>query len=133
MIPDFAAKMLSLNNMRNSDFSWGRMQQKASEDIKNELCANRLVQPYKLQKEATVSTDASEETIGGAVSQEGNPVLYVSRKLTPVEQNYLKIEREALKLCLWSQDGSNSFLGNNLPYRRTANHSNMSLHETKRS
>ena len=36
--------------MRNSDFSWGKMQQKAFEDIKNELCANPLVQPYSLQK-----------------------------------------------------------------------------------
>ena len=28
MIPDFATKMLPLNNMRNSDFSWDKMQQK---------------------------------------------------------------------------------------------------------
>ena len=45
MVPDFATKMLPLNNMRNSDFSWGKMQQKAFEDIKNEFCANPLVQP----------------------------------------------------------------------------------------
>ena len=37
--------------MRNSNFSWGKMQQKAFEDIKNDLCANPLVQPYSLQKE----------------------------------------------------------------------------------
>ena len=65
MIPEFAAKMLPLNNMRNSDFSWGKMQQKAFEDIKNELCANLLVQLYSLQKEATVTTDVSEKVIGG--------------------------------------------------------------------
>ena len=34
MTPDFATKMLPLNNMRNSDFSWGKMQQPAFEDIK---------------------------------------------------------------------------------------------------
>ena len=45
MIPDFATKVLPLKNMRNSDFSWGKMQQKTFEDIKNELCANPLVQP----------------------------------------------------------------------------------------
>ena len=28
MIPDFATKMLHLNSMRNSDFSWGKMQKK---------------------------------------------------------------------------------------------------------
>ena len=98
MIPDFATKMLPLNNMKNSDFSWGKMQQKAFEDIKNELCANPLVQPYSLQKEATVTTDASEKAIDGVLSQEGHPVIYVSRKLTPAEQNYSKIEREALAI-----------------------------------
>ena len=69
--------------MRNSDFSWGKMKQKAFENIKNELCANRIVQPYSLQKKATVTTDAPEKTIGGVLSQEGHPVIYVSRKLTP--------------------------------------------------
>ena len=98
MIPDFATKMLPLNNMRNSDFSWGKMQQKAFEEIKNELYVNPLVQPYSPQKEATVTTDASEKTIGGVLPQEGHPVLYVSRKLTPDEQNYLNIEREALSI-----------------------------------
>ena len=98
MIPDFATKMLPLNNMRNSDFSWGKMQQKAFEDIKSELFANPLVQSYSLQKEATVTTDASEKAIGGVLSQEGHPVIYVSRKLTPAEKNYSNTEREALAI-----------------------------------
>ena len=100
MIPDFATKLLPLNNMRNSIFSWGKMQQKAFEDIKFELCANPLVQPYSLQKEATVTIDASEKTIGGVLSQEGHPVIHVSRKLTPAEQIYSNIEREALEIVL---------------------------------
>ena len=94
MISDFATKMLPLNNMRNSHISWGKMQQKAFEDIKNELCANPLVQPYSLQKEATVTTDASEKAIGGVLLHEWHPVIYVSRKLTPAEQNYSNIEPE---------------------------------------
>ena len=74
--------MLLLINMRNSDFSLGKIQQKAFEDIKSELCANPLVQPYSLQKEATVTTDASEKAIGGVLSQERHPIIYVSIKLT---------------------------------------------------
>ena len=50
MILGFATKMLLLNNMRISHFSWGKTQQKAFEDIKSELCANQLVLPYSLQK-----------------------------------------------------------------------------------
>ena len=100
MIPDFATKMLPLNNMRNSDFSWDKMQYKTFEVIKNELCANPLVQPYSLQKEATVTTDSSEKAIwkSRVLSQEGHPVIYVSRKLTPAEQNYSNIEREELAI-----------------------------------
>ena len=133
MIPDFATKMLPLNNMRNSDLSWGKMQQKAFEDIKNELCANPLVQPYSVQKEATVTTDASEKAIGGVLSQEGHPVIYVSRNLTPVEQNYSNIEREVLAIVFVVTRLNNSFLEEDLHYRLTTNRSNISLHQTMRS
>ena len=60
MIPDFAKK-----NSENSDFSWGKMQQKAFEDIKNELCANPLVQPYSLQKEATLLLTPLKKPLAG--------------------------------------------------------------------
>ena len=84
--------------MRNSNFTWGKMQRKAFEDIKNELCANPLVQPYSLQKEAIVTTDGSEKTIGGVLLQEGHPFIHVSRNVTSAEQNKLKTEREALSI-----------------------------------
>ena len=69
MIPDFPTKMIPLNIKRNSDFSWGKLHQKTSEDIKNELCAKQLVQPNTLQKEATVTIDAPEKAIAGVPSQ----------------------------------------------------------------
>ena len=63
-IPDFATKVLPLKNMRNNNFSWGKMLHETFEDIRNDLCANPLVQPYSLQKEATVITDAFEKALG---------------------------------------------------------------------
>ena len=90
---------MHLSNMSNSDFSWGKMQQKTfCRHKKKELCANPLLQSYSFQKEATVTTDASEKTLGGVLSREGHPVKYVSKKLTPGEQNYFNIEREALEI-----------------------------------
>ena len=85
MIPDFATKMLPLNEIRKDEFRWEKEEQNAFENIKNELCANPLVQPYSLTKEATVTTDTSEKAIGGVLSQEGHPVIYVSRKLPQAE------------------------------------------------
>ena len=38
---------------------------KSFEDINNKLCANPIVQPYSLQRKATVTTDASEKAGGG--------------------------------------------------------------------
>ena len=45
-----------------------------------------------------MTTDASEKAIGGVLSQEGHPVIYVSRKLSQAEKNYSNIEREALAI-----------------------------------
>ena len=51
----------------------GQNATKIFEDYKNELRANPLVQPYNLQ-----------EVIGGVLSQEGHPSIYVTGKLTTV-------------------------------------------------
>ena len=66
--------------MRNSEFSWSKLQQKAFEDIKNELCAKPLVQPYSLQIEALVTTDKSEKTIGGVFFSKKDIQSYMYRE-----------------------------------------------------
>jgi hypothetical protein len=57
--------------------------------------------PYSLNKEVTVTTDASKDSLAACVTQEGHPVIYVSRTLSKAEQNYSNIEREALAVT-WS-------------------------------
>ena len=103
MIPDFATKMLPLNEIRK-EFRWDKEEQNDFENIKNELSANPLVQPYSLTKEATVTTDTSEKAIGGLLSQEGHPVIYVSRKLSQAEQNTPILSGRHLQSSLWKQD-----------------------------
>ena len=62
------------------------------------LCASPIVQPYSLTKGATMTADASEKAIDRVLSQEGLPVIYVSKHLSQVEQNYFNNEREALAI-----------------------------------
>ena len=50
MIPDFATKMLPLNEIRKDDFRWEKEEQNAFENIQNELCASPRVQPCSLMK-----------------------------------------------------------------------------------
>ena len=51
---------------------------------------------YSLSEEATLTTDASEKALGAVLTQDGHLVLFASRVLTPAEQKYSNIEREAL-------------------------------------
>ena len=55
--------------MRNSDISWGKMQQKAFEDIKNEFCANPLVQPYSLQKKQQLLLTPLKKPLAGSFAR----------------------------------------------------------------
>ena len=132
MIPDFSTKMLPLNEIRKEEFRWDKEEQNAFENIKNELCANPIVQPYSLTKEATVTTDASEKAIGGVLSQEGDPVNYVSRKLSQAEQNYSNIEREALAIVFVVTRLKQFLLEEGSLYRLTTSLSNISSPQTKK-
>ena len=49
----------------------------------------------------TVTTDASEQAVGGVFSEDRHPVTYGSRKRSPAESNYSNVERrEALAIAI---------------------------------
>ncbi|MEL7079444.1 MAG: RNase H-like domain-containing protein [Cyanobacteria bacterium J06582_2] len=98
MIPNYAAKTQCINELRQKDkqFNWTDECQKAFQSLVDELTNKPLVQPYSLDNEVTLTTDASEKTIGGVLTQNGHPVIYISRNLSKSEQKYSNIEREGL-------------------------------------
>ena len=79
----------------------GNVMEKITFRLMFELASKPVVQPYSLKKEVTITTDASEKAIGGVLYQEGHSVIYVSKTLSPAEQRYSNIEREALAIVLW--------------------------------
>ena len=60
-----------------------------------------IVKIFDLKKDITLTTDASEHSIFGILSQEGHPMMYLSRRLTNTEFNYLNIEKETLAI-VWT-------------------------------
>ena len=79
-----------------------KFEKKNSDEKKGAKCFRKhqkrvMCQPFctvlQLDEEATVTTDASEKAIGGVLSHEGRPVIYVSRKLSQAEQNFSNIEQ----------------------------------------
>ena len=77
--------------------------------LKQKLTSAPLLQPFVTTKTSTVTVDASSKAVGAVLSQEGHPVLYVSRKLDPTESRYSSIEREALGI-VWACKRLEQFL-----------------------
>ena len=111
MIPNFATKMIPLNDLRIQDFEQTDLHEKCFWSIKQEICSKQVVQSYSLDREVSATTDASEEAVGGfSHKKDIQWSIYVSRKLSSAERNYTNIKREALaivfettrlKQCYW--------------------------------
>jgi hypothetical protein len=48
--------------------------------------------------ECQLITDASEFELGAVLEQQGQPLIYISRLLSPSEKNYSQIQKEALSI-----------------------------------
>ena len=53
---------------------------------------------YDVSKPVVIQCDAFQTGLGAALLQEGCPVAYSSRVMTPTEQNYAQIEKELLAI-----------------------------------
>ena len=82
----------------SAEWSWNSSQQKAFDSTKDELTETPVLAYFNPKAEHVVQTDASMKGLGAVLLQEGRPVIYVSRTLTPAEERYSNIERELLGL-----------------------------------
>ena len=63
---------------------------------------------FKPKNDITLTTGTSEHSIFGILSQEGHPIMYLSRRLTNTELNYSNIEKEALAI-VWTTTRARKF------------------------
>jgi hypothetical protein len=111
LISNISAKLKPINELRKKDvaFIWSKSCNDAFDSLKKELANSPVVQPYSLEKEATLTTDASQGALAGVLTQEGHPVIYISRSLSVAERKYSNIEREALAIT-WAVTRLKHFL-----------------------
>ena len=118
-IPNFTSKIAPISELRKrseAEFQWTEKCQRAFERLKSELASKPVVQPSSLEKEVTITTDASEKAIGGVLSQEWQPVICVSKTLSQAEQRYSNIEREALAIVFVVKRLKQFLLGRNFNF-----------------
>ena len=77
---------------------WGPPQDQALEKLKIAVASTPVLKYYNLQEEVTLQCDASQAGLGAALLQNGQPVAYTSRALTPTETRYAQIEKELLAI-----------------------------------
>ena len=65
----------------------------------NKIVGRDILLSYPNSREYfIIITYASKDKIGGVIGQNGKPISFFSRKLTPAEINYTTTERELLSI-----------------------------------
>ena len=79
---------------KDNEWCWESKHQSAFESIKVEITKTPILAYFDATKEHTIQSDGSQRGLGGVLLQDGKPVIYISRTLTPAESRYSNIERD---------------------------------------
>ena len=83
---------------KETEWEWGQAQQDALQTLKTAVSGTPVLRYYNVKEEVTLQCDASQSGLGAALLQNGQPVAYASRALTPTETRYAQIEKELLAI-----------------------------------
>ena len=97
-LPNLSSEAAPLRELLKQDreWQWLDQHQKAVEDLKRLVTQAPVLTFYDVNKEVTVSVDASPEGLGAVLLQDNKPVAFASRSLTECEKRYTQIEKEML-------------------------------------
>ncbi|PFX13903.1 Transposon Ty3-G Gag-Pol polyprotein [Stylophora pistillata] len=91
-------KPISQLTQKDVALVWEKPQQEAFDKLKSVITSAPVLADFNNSKETVLSVDASNTGLGAVIMQEGKPVAFSSKTLTPSEQVYANIERELLAI-----------------------------------
>lgn len=102
-IPHLSSKTEELRQIIHKEGSFERLwnkevHDKKFEELKDEISNDALLRYIQLNKPIVIEADSSCFGLGACLSQEGRPLYYASRVLTPTERKYAQIEKELLAI-----------------------------------
>ena len=110
-IPSLSTHTAPLRELlkKDSEFIWNTSYQEAFDRIKELVCKDTTLHYFDVRKPVTIQVDASGKGLGAALLQEGCPVAFASKALTPTEQRYANIERELLA-CVFGAEHFHTYV-----------------------
>ena len=95
-IENYAKVAIPLTTLLKKEtiFKWGAPQEEAKQALINALTTAPVLAAYDSSKPIVVCTDASDHAIGAVLSQEGRPVVYLSKTLSETEKKWSIYEKE---------------------------------------
>lgn len=94
---------------KDSAFQWHTEQEIAFETIKEQICKSTTLSYFQPSKPTVIQVDASQNSLGAALVQDGRPIAFASKSLTPTEKRYANIERELLA-CVFGAERFHTYL-----------------------
>ena len=76
---------------------------------KKPLTLSSTLQYFDSWKPIVIQVDASQKGLGAALLQDGRPITFASKALTPTEQRYANIEREMLA-CVFGAERFHTYV-----------------------
>lgn len=104
-MPHLSAVCEPLRRLLDKDTPWHWLpkHEAAVQEMKSLASSMPVLRYYDVTKPVTIQSDSSQRGLGCCLMQEGQPVAFASRALTPTEQNYAQIEKECLSIVFSCQ------------------------------
>ena len=88
---------------KDVEFTWNETYQDAFHLVKGPVCSDTTLHYFNFCRPVIIQVDASKKGLGVALLQDGCPVAFASKVLTPIKQCYANIEHELLT-CIFGAE-----------------------------
>ena len=88
---------------KNIEWHWDKEQEESFNALKSMASCTPVLGYNDHEKSITLSVDTSSKGLGAVILQEGKPIAYASRALTPTQERYAQIEKETLAIVYGAQ------------------------------
>lgn len=102
-LPNLANTLVPLQLLlkKDVDWLWTEVHEETFNKIKSCISKAPILQNFNSKLPIVIQCDASKDGLGCCLMQNGKPVSFASRSLTPAEQNFSQIEKELLSV-VWA-------------------------------